>query len=49
MTSIFDNIDGVGEKTKNKLLKKYKSLAMIKKLSFEEIKAKLGVTKQKKF
>ena len=48
MTSIFDNIDGVGEKTKNKLLKKYKSLAMIKKLSFEEIKGEIGSEKAKK-
>ncbi len=48
MTSIFDNIDGVGEKTKNKLLKKYKSLAMIKKLSFEEIKGEIGSDKAKK-
>ena len=48
MTSIFDNIDGVGEKTKNKLLKKYKSLAMIKKLSFEEIKEEIGSDKAKK-
>jgi len=48
MTSIFDNIDGVGEKTKNKLLRKYKSLAMIKKLSFEEIKGQIGSDKAKK-
>ena len=48
MTSIFDNIEGVGEKTKNKLLKKYKSLAMIKKLSFEEIKGEIGNYKAKK-
>ena len=48
MTSIFDNIEGVGEKTKNKLLKKYKSLAMIKKLSFEEIKGEIGSYKAKK-
>tara|TARA_B100000963_G_scaffold288703_1_gene257987 strand:- start:5587 stop:7401 length:1815 start_codon:yes stop_codon:yes gene_type:complete len=48
MTSIFDNIDGVGEKTKNKLLRKYKSLAMIKKLSFEEIKVQIGSDKAKK-
>ncbi len=48
MNSIFDNIDGVGEKTKNKLLKKYKSLAMIKKLSFEEIKGEIGSDKAKK-
>ena len=48
MTSIFDNIDWVGEITKNKLLKKYKSLAMIKKLSFEEIKEEIGSDKAKK-
>ena len=47
MTSIFDNIDGVGKT--NKLLKKYKSLAMIKKLSFEEIKGEIGSDKAKKF
>ena len=48
MSSIFDKIDGVGEITKNKLLKKYKSLAMIKKLSFEEIKKEIGGDKAKK-
>ena len=48
MSSIFDKIDGVGEITKNKLLKKYKSLAMIKKLSFEEIKEEIGGDKAKK-
>ena len=48
MSSIFDKIDGVGEKTKNKLLKKYKSLAMIKKLSFEEIKQEIGSDKARK-
>ena len=48
MSSIFDKIDGVGEITKNKLLKKYKSLAMIKKLSFEEIKGEIGSDKAKK-
>ena len=42
MSSIFDNIDGIGEKTKNKLLKKYKSLSIIKKLSFDEIKEEIG-------
>lgn len=48
MSSIFDNIDGVGEKTKNKLLKKYKSLSIIKKLSFDEIKEEIGSDKAKK-
>ncbi|MED5363923.1 MAG: excinuclease ABC subunit UvrC [Bacteroidota bacterium] len=48
MSSIFDKIDGVGEITKNKLLKKYKSLSMIKKLSFEEIKEEIGGDKAKK-
>ncbi len=48
MSSIFDNIDGIGEKTKNKLLKKYKSLSIIKKLSFDEIKEQIGGDKAKK-
>ena len=48
MSSIFDNIDGIGEKTKNKLLKKYKSLSIIKKLSFDEIKEQIGDDKAKK-
>ena len=48
MSSIFDNIDGIGEKTKNKLLKKYKSLSIIKKLSFDEIKEVIGSDKAKK-
>ena len=48
MSSIFDNIDGIGEKTKNKLLKKYKSLSIIKKLSFDEIKEQIGRDKAKK-
>ena len=48
MSSIFDNIDGIGEKTKNKLLKKYKSLSFIKKLSFDEIKEEIGSDKAKK-
>ena len=48
MSSIFDKIDGIGEKTKNKLLKKYKSLSIIKKLSFDEIKEEIGSDKAKK-
>ena len=48
MSSIFDNIDGIGEKTKNKLLKKYRSLSIIKKLSFDEIKEEIGSDKAKK-
>ena len=48
MSSIFDNIDGIGEKSKNKLLKKYKSLSIIKKLSFDEIKEEIGSDKAKK-
>ena len=48
MSSIFDNIDGIGEKTKNKLLKKYKSLSIIKKLSFDEIKEEIGSDKARK-
>ena len=48
MSSIFDNIDGIGEKTKNKLLKKYKSISIIKKLSFDEIKEEIGSDKAKK-
>ena len=48
LSSIFDNIDGIGEKSKNKLLKKYKSLSIIKKLSFDEIKEEIGSDKAKK-
>ena len=36
--SILDNIDGLGPKTRTKLLKKYKTISNIKKLSLDELK-----------
>ncbi len=38
LTSILDNIDGIGEVRKNRLLKKYKTINNIKKASVEELK-----------
>ena len=37
LNSLLDGIDGLGEKRKQKLLKKYPSLDQIKKLSIEEL------------
>ena len=39
--SILDNIDGIGEKRKKELLKKYKSISNIKKQSLEELETVL--------
>ena len=38
LASILDNIDGVGEVRKNKLLKKYKTITKMKEASKEELK-----------
>lgn len=37
LSSILDNIDGIGEKRKNLLLKKYKTITKLKELSVEEL------------
>lgn len=37
LTSILDNIDGIGEKRKKELLKKYKTLSNMKKATLEEL------------
>ena len=42
--SILDEIEGIGEKTKDKLLKKYKSVNLIKFASIEELTS-LGINK----
>lgn len=43
--SILDEIEGIGEKTKDKLLKKYKSVNLIKLASMEELK-ELGINQK---
>jgi len=47
MASEFDKIKGVGQKSIQKLLTKYKSVERIRKLEFEELKMILGETKAK--
>ena len=37
LASILDNIEGIGEKRKNELLKKYKTISKLKTLSLEEL------------
>lgn len=37
LSSILDNIDGIGEVRKNKLLKKYKTITKMKEASTEEL------------
>ena len=37
LTSILDNIDGIGEKRKKELLKKYKTLTNMKKATIQEL------------
>lgn len=37
ISSVLDNIEGIGEVRKNKLLKKYRSVSAIKKANIEEI------------
>ena len=48
LKSGLDIINGIGEKTKLKLLKKFKSISNIKKLSFDEISSEVGKSKAKK-
>lgn len=47
VASIFDNMKGIGEKTKTILLKEFKSTKRIKEASFEEIAAVVGEAKAK--
>lgn len=44
LSSVLDNVDGIGEKRKKELLKKYKNLTQLKKLSVEELKEILPLT-----
>ena len=37
LSSILDNIDGIGEKRKKELLKKYKTITKLKELSIDEL------------
>ena len=48
LKSELDIITGIGEKTKLKLLKKFKSISNIKKHSFEEVSSEIGKSKAKK-
>jgi excinuclease ABC subunit C len=48
LKSELDIINGIGEKTKLKLLKKFKSISNIKKLSFDEVSSEIGKSKTKK-
>lgn len=41
LSSILDNVDGIGDKRKKELLKKYKNLTHLKNLSIEELKETL--------
>ena len=41
LSSVLDNIDGIGEKRKKELLKKYKNLSQLKALPIEELKTVL--------
>ncbi|MCX7954057.1 MAG: excinuclease ABC subunit UvrC [Bacteroidales bacterium] len=45
LTSMFDDIKGIGEKTKKKLFEKYDDIDTLKKASFEELKQLLGKSK----
>ncbi|MDX2444050.1 MAG: excinuclease ABC subunit UvrC [Bacteroidales bacterium] len=45
LNSEFDKIKGIGPKSMDKLLKKYKSVERLKKLSFDELKVELGDAK----
>lgn len=38
LSSVLDNIDGIGEKRKKELLKKYKNITQLKKLDMDELK-----------
>ena len=48
LKSELDIINGIGEKTKLKLLKKFKSISNIKKHSFDEVSSEIGKSKTKK-
>ncbi len=48
LKSELDIINGIGEKTKLKLLKKFKSISNIKKYSFDEVSSEIGKSKTKK-
>ena len=50
VTSLLDSIDGIGEKRKNELLKKYKSINKLKSVDIEELSQILpiGVAKELK-
>ena len=48
LASAFDQIPGIGEKTKLVVLKKYKSLKKIKELSEMELSKEIGISKAKK-
>ena len=47
VASALDEIKGIGEKTKNTLLKEFKSVKRIKEASFEELKSVIGEAKAK--
>ena len=47
LISAFDSLPGIGPKTQNKLLKKYKTLAQAKKTSLEELTRLIGQHKAK--
>ena len=49
LSSILDNIDGIGEVRKKKLLKKYKTISNMKNASFEELKEILPENIAKEF
>ncbi len=48
LASSFDQIPGIGKKTKLHILKKYKSLKKIKELSEMELSKEIGISKAKK-
>ena len=48
LKSELDIINGIGEKTKLKLLKKFKSISNIKKHSFDQVSSEIGKSKTKK-
>ena len=45
LNSEFDQIKGIGQKSIDKLLKKYKSIKRVKKMSIDELKSELGTAK----
>ena len=47
IASAFDNIKGIGDKTKTALLKEFKSMKRVKEASFEEIASIIGKAKAK--